>query len=203
MWWWEVIYPEEGITTANEIHIPAGKPIRLELESADVVHSFWVPRLNGKRDMIPGLTNEFWIHADQPGVFRGQCGEYCGLQHANMIFFVIALPPDEFRSWVRDQQAVLESVTAEEPVRGLKIFKSAGCSVCHAIHGTGAEGKAGPDLTRFGSRRTVAGMLTNTRGNLAGWIGDPQSLKPGVRMPRSYLQADELLEVTDYLKSLK
>jgi cytochrome c oxidase subunit II len=203
MWWWEIIYPEQGIVTANEIYVPAGQPIRLELESADVVHSFWVPSLNGKRDLIPGLTNEFWLHADKAGVYRGQCGEYCGTQHANMILYVIALPPEEFQSWVDDRRTAVANVTEPAHGRGSQVFHTAGCSVCHTIRGTKANGKAGPDLTHMGSRRAIAGMLTNTRGNLAGWIGDPQAIKPGVRMPRTYLGADELLEVTDYLRSLE
>jgi cytochrome c oxidase subunit II len=203
MWWWEITYPEHGIVTANEIYVPAGQPIRLELESADVVHSFWVPSLNGKRDLIPGLTNEFWLHADEPGVYRGQCGEYCGTQHANMILHVIALPPEEFQDWVDDRRAAVGNVAGADHGRGPQIFRARGCSVCHTIRGTGATGRAGPDLTHIGSRRMIAGMLPNTRGNMAGWIGDPQAIKPGMRMPRTYLPAVELLEVTDYLRSLK
>ena len=203
MWWWEIVYPEQGIVTANEIYVPAGKPIRLELESADVVHSFWVPSLNGKRDLIPGLTNEFWLHADAPGVYRGQCGEYCGTQHANMILYVIALPPEEFQEWVDTRRSAVADRAEADHGRGPQIFRTAGCSVCHTIRGTEADGKAGPDLTHIGSRHAVGGMLPNTRGNLAGWIGDPQAIKPGVRMPRTYLSADELLEVTDYLRSLE
>jgi cytochrome c oxidase subunit 2 len=203
MWWWEVSYPEQGIVTANEIHIPAGEKVRLELESTDVVHSLWVPNLNGKRDLIPGITNEFWLQADEPGVYRGQCAEYCGLQHANMVLYVVAHPPDEFREWMEQRQPA--SSVPVDPVlsRGQQVFQSAGCATCHAVRGTAAAGKAGPDLTHFGSRRTIAGIVPNNRGNLAGWIADPHAIKPGIKMPRTYLHADDLLVLTSYLESLK
>jgi cytochrome c oxidase subunit 2 len=204
MWWWEVRYPDSGIVTANEIHIPVGKPVRLELASADVIHSFWVPRLHGKRDMIPGVENVFWIQADKPGVYRGQCGEYCGTQHANMAFEVIALSPDEYDEWIDSQSAptpVPETATTE---RGRQVFLTAGCKQCHAITGTAAVGNAGPDLTNVGSRRMIGGaLLPNSRGNLAGWIADPQAIKPGIKMPRTYLEADDLQALVSYLESLK
>ena len=203
MWWWEVSYPEQGIVTANEIHIPAGEQVRLELESTDVVHSLWVPNLNGKRDMIPGITNEFWLEADEPGVYRGQCAEYCGLQHANMVLNVVAHPPDEFRQWMAERQPADEVPADPELSRGHRVFQSSGCAACHAVRGTAATGKGGPDLTHFGSRLTVAGIVPNNRGNLAGWIADPHAIKPGVKMPRTYLHADDLLALTSYLESLK
>jgi cytochrome c oxidase subunit 2 len=204
MWWWEVRYPKQGIVTANEIHIPAGQPVRVELASADVIHSFWVPRLNGKRDMIPGIENVFWIQAEKPGVYRGQCGEYCGTQHANMAFHVVALPPDEFDAWLAERTKPRpEPATADER-RGFKVLMTAGCVQCHAVRGTQAKGNVGPDLTHLGSRRTIgAAKLPNTRGNLAGWIADPQAIKPGVKMPRSYLAADDLLALVTYLEGLK
>lgn len=208
MWWWEVRYPDSGLVTANEIYIPAGKPVRLELASADVIHSFWVPRLHGKRDMIPGVENVFWIQADEPGVFRGQCGEYCGTQHANMAFEVIALPPEQFDAWVATQSAPRHERQTAPPTpiaeRGREIFLTAGCKQCHAIQGTGAAGNAGPDLTNLGSRRMIGGaLLPNTRGNLAGWIADPQAIKPGVKMPRTYLAAEDLQSLVAYLESLQ
>lgn len=201
MWWWEVRYPEQGIVTANEIHIPVGQPVRLELASADVIHSFWVPRLGGKRDMIPGIENEFWIQADEPGVYRGQCGEYCGTQHANMAFHVVALDPAEFESWLAARTEQRAEPEMLERGRGFQIFMSAGCGECHALGATRAKGSVGPDLTHFGSRRTIgAAMLSNSRGNLAGWIADPQAIKPGIRMPRTYLPADDLLTLAAFLE---
>jgi cytochrome c oxidase subunit II len=140
MWWWEVHYPEQGVVTANEIHIPVGKPVRLELASADVIHSFWVPRLSGKRDMIPGIENTFWIQADDPGVYRGQCGEYCGTQHANMAFHVVAIPPEEFDGWLAERTRRRGEAAALEDSRGFQIFMRAGCGECHVIHGTRRRG---------------------------------------------------------------
>lgn len=220
MWWWEIRYPQSDIVTANEIHIPVGRPVRLELVSADVIHSFWVPALHGKRDMIPGLENEFWIQADKPGVYRGQCAEYCGLQHANMALHVVALPATEFDAWLESQSPVAQSPD-EQPVetqspalpaepatpaahRGLQVFMAAGCAQCHAIRDTPAIGNAGPDLTHIGSRGTLgAAMLPNNRGNLAGWVANPQAIKPGARMPRTYLAADDLFDLLDYLEGLR
>jgi len=204
MWWWEVGYPEQGIVTANEIHIPAGEPVRLELASVDVIHSFWVPRLHGKRDLIPGIENEFWIQANEAGVYRGQCGEYCGTQHARMAFLVVALPRPEFDAWVAARTEPPPAPATAELRRGWQVFTSAGCGQCHAVRGTPATGNVGPDLTHIGSRRTLgAATLPNTRGNLAGWIADPQALKPGIRMPRTYVPADDLLALVTYLESLR
>jgi cytochrome c oxidase subunit 2 len=206
MWWWEVRYPDRGIVTANEIHIPAGRPVRLEMTSADVIHSFWVPRLHGKRDLIPGLQTSFWIQANEPGVYRGQCAEYCGTQHANMAFHVIALPQDEFDAWLQSPDRSSPSPFANEDrdQPGFRLFMSAGCGQCHAIRGTRAIGTAGPDLTHIGSRSSIAsGMLPNTRGHLAGWIANPQAIKPGAKMPRTYLTADDLHALVAYLESLE
>ena len=203
-WWWAVAYPDQNIVTANEIHIPVGEPVRLELTSADVIHSFWVPSLNGKRDMVPGIKNEFWIQADRPGIYRGQCGEYCGTQHANMAFVVVALAKDEFDDWVDQRQRAAAQVANAEPAAGLQIFLKAGCAKCHTIRGTAANGTMGPDLTHLGSRRTLgAGLLPNTPGGLSGWIANPKALKPGVHMPANYLAADDLLALVAYLESLK
>ena len=204
MWWWEVRYPESDVVSVNEIHIPAGKPVRLELTSTDVIHSFWVPRLNGKRDMIPGIENVFWIQADQSGVYRGQCGEYCGTQHANMAFEVIALQAADFDAWLIAQKTIPPEPKSSIMEHGLRVFLTAGCVQCHSIQGTRAAGNAGPDLTHLGSRRMIGGaMLPNTRGNLAGWIADPQAIKPGIKMPRSYLEADDLQALVSYLESLQ
>jgi cytochrome c oxidase subunit II len=204
MWWWEVHYPDHGIVAANELHIPTGERVRIELESADVIHSFWVPRLNGKRDMIPGIKNVTWIQADEPGTYRGQCAEYCGDQHAKMAFHVVALPPDEFRTWVSERQRHKRAPEAPEQKRGRELFTSAGCAKCHAVRGTGATETRGPDLTHVGSRRTLgAATLPNNRGNLAGWITDPRPIKPGVKMPASYLTADDRDALVNYLESLK
>lgn len=203
-WWWEVRYPEHDIVTANEIHIPAGQPVRLELTSADVIHSFWVPRLNGKRDLIPGIETEFWIQADEPDVYRGQCGEYCGTQHANMAFEVVAVPPKEFEAWLTERpRPRLQPLPESEP-RGLQVFLRSGCSQCHAIEGTRATGNVGPDLTHFGVRRTIAAaMRPNTRDHLAAWITDPQALKPGALMPRTDLAAGDMEALLDYLEGLE
>jgi cytochrome c oxidase subunit 2 len=228
MWWWEVRYPDTGLVTANEIHIPAGEPVRLELASADVIHSFWVPSLHGKRDMIPGLETSFWIQADEPGIYRGQCAEYCGTQHANMALLVVALPREQFDAWlssgagnpghekvfgyapspIQPSEAPREGKFANSETnnaqRGHAVFMQAGCAQCHAIAGTQAKGNAGPDLTRMGRRATIgAALLPNTPGNLAGWIADPQALKPGVKMPRTYLSSNDLLALVMYLEDLK
>ncbi len=205
-WWWEVRIPEHGIVTANEIHIPAGVPIRLELTSADVIHSFWVPRLHGKMDMIPGRTNTFWIQADSPGVYRGQCGEYCGTQHAKMSFEVVALTPDEYRAWV-DARIAERKKRREvaEPSRGKVVFRQAGCAVCHTVsHFPEATGLAGPNLTHLGSRRMIAaGNLPNTRTELVNWIVNPHTAKPGVKMPATQLPSEDLNALVDYLETLK
>ena len=204
MWWWEVHYPEHGIATANEIHIPIGQRIRVEVESADVIHSFWVPPLNGKRDMIPGLRSVTWLQADEPGEYRGQCAEYCGDQHAKMAFLVIALPPEEFRAWVAERKQPRTIGDSPEEKRGLAVFTSAGCAQCHAIRGTPANATLGPDLTHIGIRRTLgAATLPNNRGNLAGWITDPRPIKPGVKMPASYLAPDDREALVTFLESLK
>lgn len=204
MWWWEVRYAEQQIVTANELHIPAGRPVRLELTSSDVIHSFWVPRLNGKRDMIPGLKTFFWIQADEPGVYRGQCGEYCGTQHANMAFEVIALEPAEFEDWLAKSSSPQTEPRSAAAERGAEVFQRAGCVQCHSVQPAEAGTPAGPDLTHIGSRRMIgAALLPNTRGNLAGWIADPQGVKPGAKMPRTYLAADELQDLVTYLEGLK
>jgi cytochrome c oxidase subunit II len=207
-WWWEVQYrdslAQNWATTANEIHIPAGKPVALELRSTDVIHSFWPPSLSQKRDLIPGNPNSLWFQADTPGVYRGQCAEYCGQQHAKMAFLVIAEPPDSFATWLESQRDTALTPTSELTKRGQEVFLTSSCVMCHAISGTPAGSRIGPDLTHLASRRTIAaGTLPNTRGNLAGWIVDPQRIKPGTRMPPNQLDPIDLHALLAYLESLK
>lgn len=203
-WWWEVNYPEHGITTANEIYIPVGERVQLELYAEDVIHSFWVPRLGGKRDLLPEHETTFWIEADEADVYRGQCAEYCGLQHTHMAFHVIAVPPDEFEQWLAERQGPPPQPASEEAERGRQIFMESTCVECHRIEGTLADSEIGPDLTHIGSRRTLgAGMIENNRGNLYGWIVNAQRIKPGNRMPPTSLEPDELHALVTYLESLE
>lgn len=208
-WWWEVKYlgagPNGAVVTANEIHVPVGQPVRLDLVSADVIHSFWVPQLAGKTDVIPGLRNTMWMQADQAGVYWGECAEYCGLQHTHMNLTVVAESPAAFRNWMAHQrQAVaappLDSASAE----GLNTFRRTGCAICHSIRGTDAQGRIGPDLTHLASRsRIAAGTLPNTPGNLAGWIANAQAIKPGSGMPTMMLSPQDLRTLLSYLETLK
>jgi cytochrome c oxidase subunit 2 len=205
-WWWSVRYessePDRIFTTANEIHIPVGRPVRIELKSQDVIHSFWVPQLGGKMDAIPGQTNVTWLQADQPGTYRGQCGEYCGAQHAHMAMYVIADSPQDYALWVRDQLHDA-AAPATGPARLDEQVFVAHCAACHAVRGTQAGGILGPDLTHLMSRRTIAaGLLPNTPGNLAAWIADSQALKPGSRMPSLALSGRDLSAVVTYLQTL-
>lgn len=202
-WWWEVEYPEQDILTANELYIPAGEPVRLELTSADVIHSFWVPQLHGKKDMLPEHTTAFWIEADRPGIFRGQCAEFCGVQHAHMAFVVEALPPEEFVEWVASRQQDAPQPEAARLQQGQQAFFQHGCAVCHAVEGTAATGQVGPDLSFFGNRKTIAAAtLPNTEENLLAWIADPQSIKPGANMPPTHAEAEDLQTIVEYLHSL-
>jgi len=196
-WWWEARYPN-GAITANEIHIPVGEPVRLKLVAADVIHSFWVPELQAKTDHIPGDVNYMWLEADEPGRYRGQCAEFCGLQHANMVFYVVAEAPEDFASWVAEEASEAEPTGSE----GEEIFLGASCAGCHAVRGTTADGDLGPDLTHVAGRETIAGVVSNTRENLRVFSADPHALKPGVSMPPTELSADELDAVVDYLMGL-
>jgi len=201
-WWWEAAYPN-GAVTANEIHIPSGERVRLLLDGADVIHSFWVPQLAPKRDTIPGKTNLLWIEADAPGRFRGQCAEYCGLQHAHMGLWVYAQRPDDFAKWMSDQSRPL-TAPAGEAARGMRVFMTSTCVGCHAIRGTPAGGTAGPDLTHVASRDTIAGaFLPNNARVLSDWITDPQDEKPGAVMPPTQLSAADLRALVAFLGSLK
>jgi cytochrome c oxidase subunit 2 len=207
-WWWEVTYedgtPSERFTTANEIHIPVGRPVVVRGTSADVIHSFWVPNLHGKVDLIPGRHNSRWMQADVPGSYRGQCAEFCGLQHARMALTVVAEPMDSFEAWRRAQRQPAREPTGEEERRGRAVFESLTCPMCHSIRGTIAGGRVAPDLTHLKSRQTLAaGTLPNTRGHLAAWILDPQTIKPGNHMPPSGLAADETQALLAYLDGLR
>jgi cytochrome c oxidase subunit 2 len=207
-WWWEVRYddatPSDIVVTANEIHLPVGRTMRIELEAADVIHSFWVPNLHGKTDAIPGHTVETHLRADQPGVFWGQCAEFCGHQHANMRFIVVAEPEADFQHWLKAQRESAPEPATPSQKRGQRVFLANTCVMCHSIGGTQAAGRVGPDLTHVASRmRIAAGTLPMTRGHLAGWVNDPHGVKPGVRMVVSPLAPDDLHALLDYLETLK
>lgn len=208
MWWWRVDYlgsdGQLAMRDANELHIPVGKTVVVQLESNDVIHSFWVPRLSGKLDMIPGRRNVMKIQADRPGTFGGQCAEYCGGPHALMGFVVVAHEPAEFARWMAARQARVQQVAAAN-TRGAQLFQSTGCAACHRIEGTQANGLAGPDLTHVGTRQSLgAGILPNNRGTLIGWIGNAQAIKPGNRMPPyTMLPGEDLQALADYMQAQK
>lgn len=205
-WWWQVQYKEGDtpyVTTANEIHIPVGEPVRFELTSRDVIHSFWIPNLHGKNDLIPGKSTAIVLQADRAGVYRGQCAEFCGMQHAKMAFLVVAQPREEFQQWVLQQQRPSRQPVTPEEKRGMEVFVSSQCMVCHTVRGTTAGGVTGPDLTHLASRRTIgAATLPNRRGQLGGWILDPHSVKAGVRMPPNKFESDDFHALLSYLESL-
>jgi cytochrome c oxidase subunit 2 len=208
-WWWAARYPAvspgDTVETANEIHIPVGQRVGVRLLSRDVIHSFWVPQLQGKLDLIPGKANVTWLQADRPGTYRGLCAEYCGLQHSRMGFLVIAQPADEFAAWRRWQSAPAVEPADDVARQGQRLFLDRGCAFCHTVRGTTAFfGRTGPDLTHVASRRTLAAAtLTNVGGHLAGWIANPQALKPGNRMPQVPLEPDEFHAVLHYLQGLR
>lgn len=204
-WWWQVRYLSNDVsrqfTTANEIHIPVGQPVRLKLTGGDVIHSFWIPKLAGKMDAIPGQTNETWIEADAPGTYRGQCTEYCGLEHARMAMLVVAQSPADFQTWWSHQLANPPAAQGTA-LAGQATFQSH-CASCHAVRGTDAAGALGPDLSHLMVRSTIAaGVLPNDDPTLAHWISDPQSLKPGSLMPAPELTGQDLANVHAYLKTL-
>lgn len=203
MFWWEVRYPDHDITTANEIHIPAGQNVRLRMTSADVIHAFWIPKLHGKVDMTPGHTTELVVSADEPGHFRGRCTEYCGIAHAQMILHVFAEGSDDFEDWLGRQAepAPEPETTAQE--HGQQVFADS-CIYCHTVRGLGPSREVGPDLTHFGGRDTLAaGIVPNERDLLATWIRDPHELKPGAAMPGTSLDDDDLEALLDYLETLR
>jgi cytochrome c oxidase subunit 2 len=207
-WWWEVRYddalPANIVTTANEIHIPVRRPVKFELQSNDVIHSFWVPSLHGKKDMVPGHPISTWLRADREGEFYGQCAEFCGHQHANMRMLVVAEPPEEFEQWLAAQRRAAPTPAYQQQQRGQEVFLSNTCVMCHTIRGTTAGGKVGPDLTHVASRKILAaGAIPNTPGHLAGWIVDPQRVKPGTHMPQNTISPHDLRALLEYLQTLK
>jgi cytochrome c oxidase subunit II len=203
MWWWEVRYPRLGIVAANEVHIPVGRPVRLTVRTADVIHSFWVPRLHGKIDLVPGRTNTLRLGATEAGVYRGQCAEYCGLQHTRMGVTVVAHDAADYAAWTARERAPAATPVDSLAAAGAGVFEVA-CAACHTIRGTLATGARGPDLTHVASRLTIgAGTLTNTREHLTSWVADAQRIKPGNAMPTMHLQDDALRAVVAYLETLR
>jgi cytochrome c oxidase subunit II len=208
-WWWDVEYvngpTEEHFRTANEIHIPVGRAVDIELLSADVIHSFWVPRLHGKEDLVPGQPNVIRIEADQPGSYPGQCAEYCGAQHAHMMLSVVAQSPTDYQTWVAGQLNTSAQPVDDQQRRGQRLFGAKPCGLCHTIRGTDSQGTVGPDLTHIGSRQGIAAnMLANNQANLAAWVTHAQALKPASQMPNiSQFTGDELQALVAYLQSLK
>jgi cytochrome c oxidase subunit II len=208
-WWWRADYPGErgrpGFTTANELHVPVGRPVIVSLKAADVIHSFWVPNLHGKKDMLPGLDSTIEFRADKPGVYRGQCAQFCGAEHALMAMLVFAQAPTDYEAWAAQQAEPASAAaggTAAE--RGLRIFGQSSCANCHSVRGTAAQGSIGPDLTHLMSRQTIAaGTLANTPQNLADWIRDPAAVKPGTTMPAVPLTASDLQALVAWLATLR
>lgn len=202
--WWEYRYPDLGIETANELHIPTGKPVYVSLESADVIHSFWVPKLSGKQDNVPGYVNYLTLETDRPGTYFGQCAEYCGLSHANMRLRVVAQTPEGFAQWVAQQQEPSETPNVPLARKGRQLFLQGACAGCHAIEGTDAQGDVGPDLTHFASRRRFAGAIfESTADDLVAWLRDPPAVKPGAKMPDLGLSEDQIEALVAYLRTLR
>ncbi len=202
--WWEFRYPQPNAIVANELHIPVGEKIRLQLQSADVIHSFWIPRLNGKMDLIPGQVNEWVLQADAPGEYVGQCAELCGIQHAWMLLRVFAEPRAQFDAWVAQQAQPATAPTNATAQRGAQLFIAQACGNCHAVRGTANPGGVAPDLTHVGSRTTLAaGAITNTPANLQRWLHNPQDIKPGANMPTFKLSDDDVNALATYLEGLK
>jgi cytochrome c oxidase subunit 2 len=201
-WWWEFQYPEYGITTANELHVPAERATFLNLESQDVIHSFWVPQLSGKTDVIPNRTNHLWMQPSAPGLYVGQCAEFCGTQHAYMLLRVYVDTPEEFSRWVEAQQR--GAVSSARVASGREIFEATACVSCHTVQGTDARGRFVPDLTHLMSRETIgAGVAPNDRANLIEWVTRPDHFKPGARMPAMQLERQRIELLVDYLVSLQ
>lgn len=206
-WWWEIKYPELGVVTANELHIPLSAtrneyPTFLKLQSADVNHSFWVPQLSGKTDLLPNRTNEMWLDPRKSGLYLGNCAEYCGTQHANMLIRVVVQPKAEFDRWIETQKKL--AMDQPQAVQGKRAFESLSCVNCHVVNGSPSERKFGPNLTHLMSRHTLAsGVIDNTPKNLRAWINDPQEIKPGCLMPSMKLSDKELDQVVSYLQTLQ
>ena len=207
-WWWEVTYPnsqaDQTITTANEIHVPLNTPVVVLTNSADVIHSFWAPSITGKRDLVPGYSSAFWFQVAKAGIYHGQCAEFCGLQHAHMGLSVIAETADKFQEWQQRQIKLAAEPSTSEAIRGRGVFLTHACLMCHTIRGTDAGSHLGPDLTHVASRKMIAAeTLPNTAGALAGWIVDPQRIKPGTLMSPNPLAPDDLQALVVYLQSLQ
>lgn len=207
-WWWQADYtgdtPSENFTTANELHLPVGRPAVIELQAGDVIHSFWVPNLSGKTDLIPGRTNYMAVTPKRVGVFRGQCAEFCGFEHAKMAFDVFVDDPKTYDAWRRHQIEGAPPPTTADALAGQQVFTAKACVMCHKIQGTEAGGTVAPDLTHLASRAHIAaGTLPNTRGDLQAWVADPQGVKPGTTMPKVGLSSDELNNLVSYLETLK
>jgi cytochrome c oxidase subunit 2 len=208
-WWWEVKYPDQGVTTANEIHLPVGVPVQIQLQSADVIHSFWVPELHGKMDLIPTRINNITVQANDKGIYRGECAEFCGLQHAHMGFMVVVESQQDFDNWLTTQQQPAAEPSDAVAHQGQQVFMDAGCVFCHTVRGLDdkeidrSSVDLGPDLTHLASRLTIAGAsLKENRGNLAGWVVDAQHVKPGSLMPNMYLNSEDLQALLAYLETL-
>jgi len=207
-WWWRVVYHDDNgrrIESANELRLPVGRPVRIDLTSADVIHSFWVPKLAGKLDMIPGRVNTLTLDIHQPGISRGQCAEYCGGPHALMSFFVIAMPEEEFATWLANETEQASEPTEDSNIKGRELFMASGCGACHAVRGTHASGTIGPDLTHVGSRHSLAAAtLPNNAQAFARWIRDGQHIKPENPMPAYRIFTDEeLASLSSYLAQLR
>jgi cytochrome c oxidase subunit 2 len=202
-WWWEFEYVELGIVTANELHIPVGQTVNIKLETADVIHSFWIPRLSGKTDLVPGRTNTMVLRADQADKYYGQCAEFCGVNHANMRLAAIAQNQADFDAWVTQMKTPPADVVGDA-AKGKAVFESGACVGCHTIQGTKGAGKVGPNLTHFGSRSTLAaGVLENKPENVAKWLKDPHAIKPEAVMPNLGLKDEDISVLVAYLESLK
>ena len=204
-WWWEVRYPAEGITTANEMHIPVGRAVALQLTSADVIHSFWVPALGGKLDLLPDRTNTLVLEADEPGRHLNRCAEFCGLQHTLMGMDVVAEPPDAFAAWVAGRQPAAAEPALADGQRGRDVFLGAGgCASCHTVRGIAATGTMGPDLTHVAGRASLgAAAVPNTPEERARWVSDPHTIKRGVAMPAPEISAEQLRDLLAYLEGLR
>lgn len=202
--WWDVRYPDHDVRTANEVHLPVGEPVELRLTSADVIHSFWVPQLAGKRDLIPGRVVSHTVQIDEAGGLQGYCAEFCGIQHANMRIDAVGHEPDDFDAWIAEQQEPAVVFTDGPLLEGQEAFLGSACVYCHRVDGTNATSEFGPDLTHLMSRESIAaGTLPLNRGELAGWLLDPQLHKPGNQMPPTRLDPDQLLAILDYLETLE
>jgi cytochrome c oxidase subunit 2 len=203
-WWWQVDYPGTGVTTANEIHVPVGQPLEFDLDSVDVVHSFWVPQLAGKEDVIPGQHNVLRFTVREAGTYLGACAEFCGLQHANMRFRVIALSPGDYAIWMAHVQHLTTVPNSDQAAAGQLAFTSNACAGCHTVRDTPAVGTVGPDLTDIGAHaRLGAETIDNTPANMRAWITDPGHFKPGVKMPPATISGDQVAAIVAYLEGLK